>query len=136
MDELLSEQIEWVVSCNTTGNRLAHHLLVIVGCLADNELPEHINHQMLSLSRQVKLQGVFDTLVNSFDQYAKSTSSREHGFQVSSDRVGIDVNGLMQQIDESRQQLMQSDTVNYGELIAWICGKARERKIWNKGKRR
>ena len=71
MDDLLAEQLEWLLSCNLQGNRLAHHLLVIAGCLADTTLPEHISRQMAALSRQVMLQEMFDSLINSVNQFSK-----------------------------------------------------------------
>lgn len=136
MDDLLTDQLEWLFSCNLQGNRLAHHLLVITGCLADSALPEHISRQMAVLSRQVKLQEMFDTLVNSFNQFAKMPH------RIKTEAIGFDgygsneLAGLIAQIEDTRQQLLQCDSVNYAELVAWISTKAKERKLWNKGRRR
>lgn len=136
MDDLLTDQLEWLFSCNLQGNRLAHHLLVITGCLADSALPEHISRQMAVLSRQVKLQEMFDTLVNSFNQFAKMPH-RIKTEAIGSDGYGSnELAGLIAQIEDTRQQLLQSDSVNYAELVAWISTKAKERKLWSKGRRR
>lgn len=77
MDDLLAEQLEWLLSCNLQGNRLAHHLLVITGCLADTTLPEHISRQMAALSRQVMLQEMFDSLINSVNRFPKYLPTKE-----------------------------------------------------------
>jgi hypothetical protein len=136
MDDLLGDQLEWLFSCNLHGNRLAHHLLIITGCLADDTLPENISRQMAALSRQVMLQDMFDTLVNSFNQFAK-TQPRLKTDTAGSDSFGnIELSGLIAQIEDARQQLLQCDTVNFAELIAWISGKAKERKLLGKGRRR
>lgn len=136
MDDLLAEQLEWLLSCNLQGNRLARHLLIISGCLADTALPEHISRQMAALSRQVMLQEMFDTLVNTLNQFAK-LPPRIKTETTSSDALGnAELAGLIDQIQDARQQLLQCDPVNYAELIAWIAGQARERKLWSKGRRR
>lgn len=136
MDDLLSDQLEWFFSCNLQGNRLAHHLLIITGCLADSTLPEHISRQMATLSRQVMLQEMFDTLVNSFNGFAK-TPLRSTTDTVAPDaRSNIELSGLIAQIEDARQQLLNCETVNFAELIAWISGQAKERKLLSKGRRR
>jgi len=136
VDDLVADQLEWLLSCNLEGNRLARHVLIISGCLADTVLPEHISRQMAALSRQVTLQEIFETLVNSLNQFAK-TQPRTNEETLSHDAyVNPGSTGLIDQIQDARQQLLQCDPVNYAELIAWITGQARERKLWSKGRRR
>jgi hypothetical protein len=136
MDDLLTDQLEWLFSCNLQGNRLAHHLLIISGCLADTALPEHISRQMAALSRQVTLQEMFDTLVNALNQFSKippRAKTEGASLEVLSHP---ELAGLIAQIQDARQQLVQCDPVNYAEVIAWIAGQAREKKLWNKTRRR
>ena len=136
MDELLAEQLEWLLSCNLQGNRLAHHLLIISGCLAGTVLPEHISRQMAALSRQVMLQEMFDSLINSFNQLAKIPLRTKTETNSPDASANPELAGLIGQIQDARQQLLQCDPVNYAELIAWIAGQAREQKLWAKGRRR
>ena len=139
MDELLTDQLEWLLSCNLQGNRLAHHLLVISGCLAGTVLPEHISRQMAVLSRQVMLQEMFDSLINSFNQLAKvplRTRPEKAEIGTPDTSANPDLAGLIDQIQDARQQLLQCDPVNFAELIAWIAGQAREQKLWGKARRR
>ena len=136
MDELLADQLEWLLSCNLQGNRLAHHLLIISGCLANTVLPEHISKQMAALSRQVMLQELFDTLVHSFDSYSKSQPRTKPEATSSEPSNAVELTGLIDQIQDARLQLMQCEPVNYAELIAWIANQAKEKKLWGKARRR
>ena len=136
MDELLADQLEWLLSCNLQGNRLAHHLLIISGCLADTVLPEHISKQMATLSRQVMLQELFDTLVHSFDSYSKNLPRTKPEATSSEPSNAIELTGLIDLIQDARLQLMQCDPTNYAELIAWIVNQAKEKKLWGKTRRR
>jgi hypothetical protein len=135
MDELLTEQLEWLLSCNLQGNRLAHHILIISGCLADTALPEHISRQMITISRQVMLQETFDTLVNSLNQFAKMTP-RSATATAADTLANIELSGLVEQVKDARLQLLALDPINYAELIAWITSRARDQKLWAKGRRR
>ena len=138
MDELLSDQIEWLLSCNFQGNRLAPHLIIITGCLAGNSLPEHINKQMAALSRQTLLQEILDSLINSLNQFSKSSSfpQTKPASSSTNEPIHMDLTKLIEQVGEARQQLLQCDPVNYAELIAWIASQAREQKLWSKTRRR
>lgn len=136
MDDLLTDQLEWLLSCNLQGNRLAHHLLIISGCLAGSSLPENISRQMAALSRQVMLQDMFDTLVNSLNQFSKTPPRNKQEGAYPDTSHHTELGGLVAQIQDARQQLLQCEAVNYAELIAWIAGQAREQKLWVKGRRR
>ena len=136
MDELLADQIEWLLSCNFQGNRLAHHLIIISGCLAGNGLPEHISQQMAALSRQVLLQEMFDSLINSLNQFSKSSPQTKPAPSSTNESANVDLTKLIEQIGDARQQLLQCNPVNYAELVAWIASQARERKLWSKARRR
>jgi hypothetical protein len=136
MDDLLGDQLEWLFSCNLQGNRLAHHLLIITGRLADRALPEHISRQMATLSRQVMLQEMFDTLVKSFNEFAKSPPRGKTDPVAPDAHSTMELSGLIAQIDDARQQLLKCETVNFAELIAWISCQAKERKLLSKGRRR
>lgn len=135
MDDLLTDQLEWLLSCNLKGNRLAQHLLILTGCLADTSLPEPISRQMAALSRQVMLQEIFDSLINAFNLFSK-TLPKSRVDAVASDSAGIaELSGLLVQIEDARQQLLRCEPINQAELIAWIVGQAKGRKLWSKGRR-
>jgi hypothetical protein len=136
MDELLTDQLEWLLSCNLQGNRLAHHLLIVSGCLAGTALPEHISRQMITLSRQVMLQETFDTLVNSLNQFAKMVPRSKTEIAAPDTLAHNEMSGLVEQIRDARLQLLSLDPINYAELIAWIASQARDQKLWTKGRRR
>jgi hypothetical protein len=136
MDDLITDQLEWLFSCNLQGNRLAHHLLVISGYLAGAGLPENISRQMATLSRQVMLQDMFATLVKSLDQLSKNPLRTRTEATLPEVNTNPEFAGLVAQIQDARQQLLQCETVNYAELIAWITVQAKEQKLWNKSRRR
>lgn len=136
MDELLTDQLEWLLSYNLQGNRLAHQLLIISGCLAGTALPEHISRQMITLSRQVMLQETFDALVNSLNQLAKMVPRAKTEATPTDALAQNEISGLVEQIRDARLQLLALDPINYAELIAWIASQARDQKLWTKGRRR
>lgn len=135
MDDMITDQLEWLVSCNLQGNRLARHLLILSGCLAGEGLPENISRQMAALSRQVLLQDVFDALVSSLNQLGGAAPGRLD--RLGSDNFrGADLATLLAQIEDARQQLSACETVNLAELVAWIVAQARDRKLWRRTRSR
>lgn len=135
MDEMLSDQIEWLISCNLQGNRLARHLLILSGCLADDVMPEKISRQMSALSRQVLLQEGFDALVAVLNQFSRIIPGKPENNPINNIR-NIDLTALLAQIEDARQQLAACEPVNYAEIIAWITAQARARKLWRRSRTR
>lgn len=137
MDEMLTEQLEWLLSGNLQGARLARCLLVLTGCLADDNLPDDIKQQMAVLSRQVKFQEVFDTLVTSLNQYGKTAFSFGEKQTVCPDvQAGGELCALIAQVEQARIALSDCDVVNYSVIVAWIMKQAGIRKLLGKSKRR
>lgn len=136
MDDMLIEQLEWLLSSNMQGNRFARHLLLMTGCFASENLPENINQQMVVLSRQVMLQDVFDTLVASLNQFSKSTSYVKIENTPPDAMANVDLTALFAQIEDARQQLSNCAPVNYAEIVAWVVAQAKKCKLWNKVRRR
>lgn len=136
MDHLITEQIEWLYSCNLQGNRLARHILVLSGYLANGEMPERINQQLGALSRQLLAQETFDALVNSLNLLAKAPLQAASAKDSATPAAFPDLAPLVAQIDDARQKLLQVDPVNYAELIGWIGVQARTRKLFPTSRRR
>ena len=137
MDEMLTEQLEWLMSGNLQGARLARCLLVLVGCLAEDNLPDDVKQQMATLSKQLKLQEVFDTVVASLNQYGKAAFSFGEKQATNSDvNAGGELCALITQVEQARISLSDCDVVNYAEVVAWVVGQAKARKLWVKSRRR
>ncbi len=137
MDEMLTEQLEWLLSSHLQGTRLARCLLVLTGCLADDNLPDNIKQQMAALSRQAILQEVFDTLVASLNQFSKfAFQSAEKQASNTDIRARGDLCALIAQVEQARIALSSCEAVNYSEIVAWVVGQAKARKLWVKLRRR
>lgn len=139
MDEMLTEQMEWLLSGNLQGTRLARCLLVLVGCLAQDGMPDNIKNQTASLTKQLNLFEVFDALIASLNNFSKSkvvlTSTEK---QVSSLEgcTGSELSSMINQVEQTRIALAECDAVNYSEIVAWVMGQAKARKLWVKSRRR
>lgn len=136
MDDLVIDQLEWLLSCNLQGNRLARHVLVLAGALADTKIPEHISGQLTLLSRQVLLQETFDALVGALNQFPKSLGRIKNESSIGAEADVQDLSGLIAQIEDTRRKLLDIESVNYGELIGWIVGQAKQNKLWGGRQRR
>lgn len=132
MEHLLADQLEYLLSCNLQGKRFARHLLVLAGALADAPMPENINRQMVTLSRQVLLQETLDSLIETLNQIFRKTLPTRIEVQVVQETSCPERAALIAQIEDTRHQLLQAEPLNYAELIAWIVTQAKLRKIWNK----
>ena len=138
MDELIVDHLEGVISGSMQGSRLAKSLPVLCGCLGGAELPEHIREKLAILARQVLLQDVFDSLVNSLNQLNKSVprfspepSQRDHQVMPS---PGLE--RLLDQIEQARVALSSCDVSNQSEIIGWIVAQAKGQKLWGRTRRR
>lgn len=128
MDEQITEQIEWLLSQNGNTGRLGRQLVTLVGFIADGTLPESIDKQMTSLSRQIQLKDIFDALISSLDIMTRNIAKTQ------SDKSGeapsvAGFSALISQVEAARLDLAKCEHVNYAELISWIITQARERKI-------
>lgn len=135
MEHLLIDQLESLLSNNLNSKRIAGQLLILTGCLADEDIPEHISRQMAALSRIVLLQDIFDALVAPLNTMVRAPSALRNE-KNESENTSSDMAALLAQIEAARRQLSECETVNYAELIAWVMNKARERKLWNSGRTR
>jgi hypothetical protein len=136
MNDLIIEQLEWLISGNLPSNRLARHLLTLIGTLADAPLPENINLQMVTLSRLAMLQEMLDKLMYTLDQLFRQEHKVRVTDQATYKPINADSAALIAQIDDTRQKMLQCDPVNYAELTAWIVSLAKQRKLWASGRRR
>lgn len=136
MNDLIVEQLEWLISGNLPSNRLARHLLTLTGTLADAPLPDHINLQMITLSRLAMLQEMLDKLMYTLDQLLRQKHKVQVADQTIQETINADSAALIAQIDDTRQKMLQCDPVNYAELTAWIVALAKQRKLWASGRRR
>lgn len=132
MENLLADQLEYLLSCNLQGKRFARHLLVLSGALADAPMPENINRQMITLSRQVLLQETLDSLIDTLNQLFRRTLPTKTEVQAVPETACPERAALIAQIEDTRHQLLQAESINYAELIAWIVAQAKLRKIWSK----
>lgn len=135
MDHLLIDQLESLLASNLNSKRIPGQLLILVGSLAGDDMPERISRQMTTLSRIVLLQDLFEALAQPLNNLSRNTQL----FKIDKDEAlhgACDMTGLLAQIEDARRQLAECEPVNYAELIAWVVGKAKENKLWSNGRSR
>lgn len=136
MDELITDQIEWLLTANSGTLRMGRSIMTLAGFLSDGSLPEQIDRQLADLSRQVMLQELLDSLIQSlntiFRTYGVVSQPPKEGDRIDTPEFGK----LLDQIEATRQDLAAHSTVNYSALISWLVKQARDRKLLSKRARR
>jgi hypothetical protein len=130
MDDVLTEHLEAVLGESIYSKRIGRRLLVLVGALCEESMPEEILRQTQALSRLVVLQDLFEALMEPINLAARGS------------RNGIpnppgtfpDLAPAFTQIEETRRQIAECEPVNYAQLLAWVMARARERKLVRKGR--
>ena len=136
MDELIADQIEWLLSNYGTSNRLGRQLVTLVGFLGSAGLPENISKQTAALSRLIVQQDAFDSLIHSLDTMSKRPVSLRAEAKDGEPMASQEPTRLLDQIESVRREISEADAVNYSEIICWIVGQAKEQKIFRQKTRR
>ncbi|NMG31759.1 hypothetical protein [Aromatoleum evansii] len=137
MDELLSEQIESLLGTNYSIKGLNKNLLTLSGFLADATLPDNVAAQLERVSQLAILQDLFESLMQALN-HATAPANKSR-LEPSSDTEGgasRDLSRLLDQIEAVRTQIGACGPINYGELIAWIATRGRERNMLRQRSRR
>lgn len=136
MDELITDQIEWLLTANSGTLRMGRSIMTLAGFLSDGSLPEQIERQLADLSRQVMLQELLDSLIQSLNTIFRTNGAvsqpPKEGERIDTPECGK----LLDQIEATRQDLAAHSTVNYSALISWLVKQARDRKLLSKRARR
>lgn len=78
MDELITDQIEWLLTANSGTLRMGRSIMTLAGFLSDGSLPEQIDRQLADLSRQVMLQELLDSLIQSLNTILRTYGVVSH----------------------------------------------------------
>lgn len=124
MDSILADQLEWLMTGNMVGIRLKRQIVLLAGCLSDDWLPEHIERPVGNLCRQITLQESFDALLQTLNGFVRDSKNQN--------APAVDLTGLLAQVEAARLALNDCETVNEAQLIAWVLGRAREKKLLSK----
>jgi len=124
MDEILANQLEWLLSGNMEGTRFKRQIVLLAGCLANPAMPEEIERQVTNLCRRIALEEIFDALLAPVNAYLRNTKEKE--------TQAIDLSGLVGQIEATRQALNECEPVNQAVLISWLIALAREKRLLGK----
>lgn len=121
MESILTDQLEWLLSGNMEGTRFKRQIVLLAGCLADEDLPDEINRQITNLCRRIGHEEVFESLLGPLNMFLRNAKGNE--------APALDLNSLMAQIESTRQALIDCEPVNQALLITWILGRARDKKL-------
>ena len=121
MESILTDQLEWLLSGNMEGTRFKRQIVLLAGCLADEDLPEEINRQITNLCRRIGHEEVFESMLGPLNMFLRNAKGNE--------APALDLNSLMAQIESTRQALIDCEPVNQALLITWILGRARDKKL-------
>ena len=131
MNDIILDQIDWIVTNNGNSNRLARQLISLIGVLADGALPDEIALQTLTLSRLVVLQDCFDELVKAFTSTeCRLVPNNARPTVEQTDSLAMSTTSpIAEQIDQVRRQIAECEPVNFAQLISWVMGQARAKKL-------
>lgn len=127
MDSILKDQIEWLISGNMEGLRFKRQLLLLAGCLADGTIPDNIEQELSRLTKQIAGEEVFHSLLDTLNAYLRQNKDK--------DQAALDISGLIAQVEATREELKHCEPANPALILAWLLGKARERKLLGKSRR-
>lgn len=136
MDELITDQIEWLLTANAGTLRMGRSIMTLAGFLTDGAVPEQIDRQLADLSKLVMLQEVLDSLIQSLNTICKTCGSASQTPKDGDRSDTPEFGKLLDQIEATRQNIASHPTVNYAALIAWLVQQARGRKLWSNRSRR
>lgn len=124
MDSILADQLEWLISGNMEGLRFKRQLILLVGCMAEQEIPSEVERQIAILCKRIGLEEVFEALLKPLNEYLRNVGEK--------DSRELDISGLIAQIEATRQALNDCEPVNQAILINWLINRAREKKLLSK----
>jgi hypothetical protein len=121
MDQLIKEHLEALLQENSSSKRLGRRIISLAGFLGPRETPDGIRKQLSYLSRLLVRQDAFDAMLDPV--MALVRSSQTANIEPQAALV------LLNSLEEARKGLVSDEEVNYSELIGWLVGIARSRKI-------
>ena len=124
MDSIVASQLEWLISGNMEGLRFKRQLLLLAGCLADESTPTDIASELSMLTRRIASEEIFHSLLDVLNTYLRQIKDKE--------QATLDITGLIAQVEASREELKQCEPANTALIIAWLLGKAKDRKLLGK----
>lgn len=142
MKDLISDQIEWLISNPAVSSKMTRQLVTLIGFLAGDKIPPEIDRQAATLSRLSILQENFDALVQMFNgscrpQIAGIFTSKKKDSGDSSDTSDDSwKNSLIAQIELARKEISSCEPVNYSQVIAWVFAQAKNQKMLRASGRR
>lgn len=124
MDSILADQLEWLISGNMEGLRFKRQLVLLAGCLADQDIPDDVERQVANLCKRIEQEELFEALMKPLNEYLRNGGDKESS--------KLDISGLIAQVEASRQALNDCEPVNQALLITWVISRAREKKLLSK----
>ena len=122
MQDMIADQIEWLLTGNLQGLRLKHQLLLVAGCVADDDTPSDIQKQLEALCCRINRQEVFEALLAPLN--ARLSVKGEQS------SPSVDINQLLQQIDTARTELNACEDADEAKILAWVMANARQKKLF------
>lgn len=130
MEERLREQFENLIGEYGTTKTLGRQIVTLSGFMAQDTITAPITQQLANLSRQLVLQDMFDSLMQSLNNATRALAGHR-AIPRAEDAAcpALDLSRLIEQIETVRRDITACEPINYSELIAWLVQQARVQKI-------
>lgn len=129
MKELVTDNIQSILSDVVCDTRSGRRLIALVGMLGTDGVPGEVQTEALKLSKLLVLREMFDALLEPISSFAKKRELLPVDRQLAPSE--IDFAQLFQQLNETRKQIADHDPINYPLMISWVMSQAKSQKLLN-----
>jgi hypothetical protein len=130
MNELIADYIDGILADVVFDVRSGRRLIALVGMLGDTSIPEDISKEAMKLSKLLVLREMFNSLIEPVSAFAKRKELVPIDRQMAHSEMNF--KELFAQIDETRKQIAEYDSINYPLIIAWVIAEAKKQKLIRK----
>ncbi len=127
MEELITDHIHGILNDVTHDVRSGRRLVALVGILGGTSIPADVSKETMSLSKLITLREMFNALMEPVSSFAKC----KEFMPLDRQKVASEINfqNLFEQLDETRKQIAEYDSINYPLIISWVVSQAKSRKL-------
>lgn len=129
MRELVNDSIQSILGDVVYEIRSGRRLIALVGILGAAGVPDEVQAEALKLSKLLVLREMFNALIEPISSFSKRRDMMPVDRQMAASEINFE--SLFQQLDETRRQIAEFETVNYPLMISWVMAQAKAQKLLN-----